>query len=346
MGDRTAIEWTATRHPDGTSTPGATWNPIRGCSRVSKGCEHCYAERVAARASGFSQPYHGLLHASGAWNGVIRSVASALELPLHWRRPRRVFVNSMSDLFHEGVADEWLDRIFAVMALAPQHTFQVLTKRPERMRRYFDLSPDNREEAIGASMRTLTQGKHPGLIDLPLPHVWLGTSVENQETAAARIPELLDTPARVRFLSCEPLLGRIDLSLVDPHRGDPTGGALLRNGIHWVIVGGESGPRARPMDPDWARTLRDQCTAAAIPFFFKQWGEFLPAAVYDDADYAGGRAFEDPNGGTAAAEPGDHYFYHWLSPSLVAARVGKKQAGRLLDGRSWDQYPEDGQQKY
>ncbi|EQD41740.1 Phage Gp37Gp68, partial [mine drainage metagenome] len=193
MGDRTGISWTD-----------ATWNPLRGCSRVSAGCVHCYAEIVAARFSGPDQPYEGLLHPiTHGWNGQLRFVEGALEQPLRWSRSRLIFVNSMSDLFHENVPDDWIDRIFAVMALAPRHTFQVLTKRPERMLAYLGQLTDNREHAIGAQMLAISRGRDPGLPELPLPNVWLGVSVEDQAAADVRIPLLLQCPATVRWLSCE-----------------------------------------------------------------------------------------------------------------------------------------------
>ncbi len=337
MSDKTKIEWTD-----------STWNPVRGCSRVSDGCRNCYAETVAARFSGPGKPYEGLVHPHGAWNGRVLFVEKALDQPLRWRRPRRIFVNSMSDLFHENMPDEWIDRIFAVMALAPQHTFQVLTKRPERMLRYLEASTDNREEAIGEQVRILSRGKHSGLFELPLLNVWLGTSVENQEAADERIPYLIQTPAAVRFLSCEPLLGQIDLESAcwgeGKHRppldiqAKQISGQRLA-GLHWVIVGGESGPDARPMHPGWARSIRDQCVKAGVPFFFKQFGEYLSAQVFDDESYAGGRAFEDPSGGTTAAQPGNHHHHRWLDQDLIAVRVGKKRAGRELDGRVWEEYP-------
>lgn len=256
MGDATGIEWTD-----------ATWNPIRGCSRVSEGCRHCYAERVAWRFGGPGQPYEGLTR-NGRWTGEVRVVESAMDQPLRWQRPRRIFVNSMSDLFHPALGLDVIDRVFAVMRAAPRHTFQVLTKRPAVM-----------------AMYTTSMG-------LALPNVWLGTSVEDQRAADDRVPWLMRTQAAVRFLSIEPLLGPVDLS-----GWERSPGAV--RGIDWVIVGGESGPGSRPMDPAWARGVRDWCVAHGVPFLFKQWGE--------------------------TGETG--------------RRVGKLAAGRVLDGRTWDQYP-------
>jgi protein gp37 len=283
MADRTKIEWTD-----------ATWNPIRGCTRVSEGCRHCYAEVMAARFSDPGQWGHGLaqrvaLPGGGTdhrWTGKVELVDAALDLPLRWRGPRRIFVNSTSDLFHEKVPDKWIDRVFAVMALAPQHSFQVLTKRPERMRAYL-CQPGRTGDVLDACRGYLITPGHPkprmvedGIQLLTLPNVWLGTSIEDQATADERIPHLLATPAAVRFISAEPLLGPVDLNCVKcPVHGEVcalTG--YLGNGMYgdygpkldWVIVGGESGPGARPMHPAWARSLRAQCQAAGVPFFMKQ----------------------------------------------------------------------------
>lgn len=214
MSDGSAIEWTD-----------ATWNPVRGCTKVSPGCKHCYAETFAERFRGV--PDHPFEQGFD-----LRLVPDALDLPLRWRAARRIFVNSMSDLFHEDVPDEYVLRVFDVMRRAPQHKFQLLTKRAERMAQ------------LAASIR------------IP-DHVWMGVSVESAKYAE-RIDELRKVKAKVRFLSVEPLLGPIP--------------RMNLRGIHWVIVGGESGPRARPMEAEWVRTIRDQCIASEVPFFFKQWG--------------------------------------------------------------------------
>jgi protein gp37 len=326
MGVTTGIEWTD-----------ATWNPLRGCSRVSEGCRNCYAERVAFRFRGPGQPYEGLAvlrNGQPGWAGKVELVEKHLLDPLKWKpviahlpdckrsfdkgneycgctRPRRIFVNSMSDLFHELVPDAWIDRIFAVMALCPQHTFQVLTKRPERMRDYLcrreESGPAWRRHAVWNAMASIDEGLGMPEPQWPLPNVWLGVSVENQAAADERIPLLLKTPAAVRFVSAEPLLGAVDMTLaVDgcPMRGrievgtyDTLAGSwwpALGNAdaeyrgrqeelphLDWVICGGESGPGARPMHPDWARSLRDQCKAASVPFFFKQWGEWARTGSVD-----------------------------------------------------------------
>lgn len=284
------IEWTQ-----------ATWNPLRGCTRVSEGCRHCYAEQIASRFSGPGQPYEGLATRGPArWTGKVRLVEEHLADPLRWRKPRRIFVNSMSDLFHESVPDEWIDRVFAVMAATPRHTYQVLTKRPERMRAYL---ADRRTSCIGYSGNPVVETrKHvawrAGLIvedgDMmvdsiiagpwPLPNVWLGVSVEDQATADARVPLLLSTPAAVRFVSAEPLLGPIDFTQIKlppfarPDPRDPTHADALfdHNGyterLDQVIVGGESGHGARPCNVAWVRSIVQQCEAAAVPVFVKQLG--------------------------------------------------------------------------
>jgi protein gp37 len=366
MADKTSIEWTD-----------ATWNPIRGCTRVSEGCRNCYAEVMAARFSDPGQWGHGLarrvaLPGGGTdhrWTGEVALVEEALDLPLRWRRPRRIFVNSTSDLFHEKVPDSWIDRVFAVMALAPQHTFQVLTKRPERMRAYL-CQPGRTGDVLDACLGYLQTPDHAkprmvkdGIQLLTLPNVWLGTSVEDQATANARIPHLLATPAKVRFLSCEPLLGPVDLRMVQ-HPGSSRVWNVLRgvsfsetsleplpddpNRISWVICGGESGPGARPMHPDWAMSLRDQCTLDRVPFFFKQWGEWAP-----DTGPLPDRQDPIMEGKAACAvwtgQRWDHYgdFYEApLHPDKAISdtewmyRLGKNRAGRLLDGRAHDEFPQ------
>lgn len=325
MAGSTGIEWTD-----------ATWNPIRGCARVSEGCRNCYAEGVAKRFSGPGRPYHGLIARTGQWNGGVMVVEHLLDWPLRKRKPQRIFVNSMSDLFHEAVPDEWIDQIFAVMALAPQHTFQVLTKRPERMREYFaDLGL--RAEMIGIEAEAI------GGIDrhtedlkqrwpLPLPNVWLGVSVEDQATADVRIPLLLQTPAAVRWVSAEPLLGPVDLlySAFDGAWPFKEMGQL-----DWVVVGGESGRNARPMHPYWARSLRDQCQAAGVPFLFKQWGNWCPSdAKPEPGKYTGGGIFLRHDG-----RKGSQIDW-WDGNAAAMDYLGKKAAGRMLDGRLHDEYPE------
>ena len=388
MGAKTGIEWTD-----------STWNPFIGCSRVSEGCRHCYAERLAGRFSAKTDGvYAGTTKAVNGlqvWTGKInRAPEETLLKPLHWRplvegcrgleksgvlhdprlvcrdcvkRPRRIFVNSMSDLFHENVPDTWIDQIFAVMALCPQHVFQVLTKRPERMLAYLQRFATGAEWASHLSELVdeddiplfgedvecgiantingvLADGYNVGW---PMKNVWLGVSVENQAAAFERVPLLLRTPAAMRFISAEPLLGPIKLPYGSLNVGP--GSSLQRdqqgwceNGLDWVICGGESGPGARPMHPDWARSLRDQCVAAGVPFFFKQWGEYSPKNRREDLPAhptmvceAKGDVLLTIEGKIETLDScggvGDH---------AVMERIGKKAAGALLDGREWKQFPE------
>jgi protein gp37 len=401
MADKSAIEWTD-----------ATWNPTRGCTRVSPGCggaNHqggCYAEKIAARFSGPGQPFAGYAERTahgGRWTGKLGLAEDMLELPLRWKKPRRIFVNSMSDLFHEALPDEAIDQVFARMALAPQHTFQVLTKRPARMRAYFEErwqgTPAQRMK-VGDSIIDMPAGGETGrehqveiaveavLEDFPemtdpdndalwteagnlkirqykwpLPNVWLGISAERQEEADQRIPDLLETPAAKRFISAEPLLGPLDLVLsyggwpMDVLRGWTQNTISNRYPIpklDWVIAGGESGPNARPMHPDWARSLRDQCQAAGVPYFFKQFGEWVEYSQVGATEWTfieeragarygfiaddkqglfGGKLFEtrypfDDRGDNGLGR---------IGPCMV--RVGKKAAGAVLDGREWREFP-------
>jgi protein gp37 len=304
---------------------------------VSEGCRHCYAETLAGRFSEPGQWGHGLATRTpkGArWTGRIDVAADATFLaPLRWKRPRRIFVNSLSDLFHDGVPDAVIDRVFAVMALSPQHTFQLLTKRPERMLGYLDkaigriadavqpLRTDN--EAVGPLPHIM-----PGAAWWPLPNVWLGVSVEDQAAADARIPLLLATPAAKRFLSCEPLLGPVTLDYV------PVFGPDRERLLHWVIAGGESGPGARPMHPGWVRQLRDQCAAAGVPFFFKQWGEWAPLEAWEPWDRTPQVAIH------LDGQQVDDMADDWPADAHRLKRIGKKRAGNLLDGRQHLEWPE------
>lgn len=269
----TTIEWT--RGDDGT--PGETWNPLRGCRRVSPGCENCYAERTAIRHAGAGRPYEGLVRSTRSgprWTGEVRTVPHKLAEPLSWRKPRRIFVNSMSDLFHEDVPNEYIAAVFGVMAACPQHTFQILTKRADRMREWFrwiSRLPVSRgdvevRQCIRAMDAWLLRGSHMEYPPWPLQNVWLGVSVEDQQRAQERIPLLLECPAAVRWISAEPLLGpvRMDGWL----RGKPSHGPWL----DWVVVGGESGPGARVCEMDWIEDLVDGCGDAGVPIFVKQLG--------------------------------------------------------------------------
>ena len=435
MSDKSRIEWTH-----------ASWNPVVGCSVVSPGCANCYAMGQAARIERMQEraldsvearrrsPYAGLTQASKAgpvWNGKVALASDeTLTAPLRWKRPRKIFVNSMGDLFHEAVPDAWIDQVFAVMALSPRHTFQVLTKRPKRMREWFEerwqpaparriqlgeASIDLPAEEHGETRRVQVERECEPFIqqfnladtennalwtagdalkcmqwDWPLPNVWLGVSAERQAEADERIPDLLATPAAVRFVSCEPLLGPVDLArieLVKRVEGSPRGGVHLdalagryvESGmpyvgewdvdgpypegrapirLDWIIVGGESGPNARPMHVAWVRAIRDQCAAAGTPLFFKQFGEWAPVCAMAeeaiDACYhpvpegrpdatrrekvesivlhADGQRFDGPNRyGLGAYQQG--------SGAMLMFKVGKRRAGSALDGVEHKEWP-------
>jgi protein gp37 len=288
-----------------------TWNPTDGCQRVSEGCRNCYAERFAGRFCGPGQRYEGIVerrlrvisdddqHLVARWTGEGRLDAGKLAKPLRWKKPRRIFVNSMSDLFFEKFTNEQIAAVFGVMAACPQHTFQVLTKRAGRMREWFEWVAEIGTETCRAEafchLPADFRDPHDGMFGekpWPLPNVWLGCSVENQDAADERIPELLRTPAVVRFLSCEPLLGPVDLtdrlgiwtdcpdcgrdvSLDEDGCCAMCGLDAYRWGVDWVISGCESGPGARPCDVAWLRSLRDQCAAAGVAFFCKQAEESI-----------------------------------------------------------------------
>jgi len=329
MSDKSAIEWTD-----------ATWNPTTGCEKISQGCKHCYAERQWPRLSANPK---ATKYFARAFTDVLCH-EDVLDQPLRWTRPRKIFVNSMSDLFHPAVPFEFIDRVFAVMALTTtrsrnnngRHIFQVLTKRPARMVEYLlgiqDEDKDMHRWADAAA--DIAGGRYAQHCverwDWPLPNVWLGVSAEDQATANERIPLLLKAPAAVRWVSAEPLLGPIDLTWED--RAD---GMVVDRfpAIDWLVVGGESGPKARAMHPEWVRSLRDQCVTAGVAFHFKQWGEWAGATVHGDDGFAGGAYVEVPGGKTAI-----DYAHNWRDGS-ASVRVGKKVAGRELDGRTWDEYP-------
>jgi protein gp37 len=380
MGERSKIEWTE-----------SSWNPIRArhretgrlgwhCTHASEGCRNCYAESMN-RWRGT-----GLAYKPGHERDIeVFLDDKILTQPLRWRRPRMIFVCSMTDLFADFVTDEMIDKVFAVMALSPQHTFQVLTKRSERMRGYlsdpnvcrrvYEMVCDMVTVDAVADVVLIAPGFDPALAPpgrrvfldrWPLPNVWAGTSVEDQATADARTPELLATPAAVRWISAEPLLGPVDLTAIcwtdeaaEIRANALTAEAWVENSrsasaysneadgmtrLDWVVCGGESGPRARPMHPDWARSLRDQCAAASVPFFFKQWGEWLPLQVSAWGDLGG-----DVRAGRAKivhpAAQTDVEVYEatggrgTVPGSLYMRRVGKRRAGRLLAGVIHDGYP-------
>lgn len=354
---KSAIEWTDD-----------TWNPVSGCTRVSAGCDRCYAVKMTKRLEAMGQEkYSGLVNiGKGHFNGTVRCHEDALTIPLKARKPRRWFVNSMSDLFHREVPFEFIDKVFAVMALTPHHTYQILTKRPERMAEYLNgvglrpgLGEDRHVNVINALHDGLPGDSAEDWTDRlsqstwPLPGVWLGTSVEDQATADERIPHLLRCPAAVRFLSCAPLLGPVKLepflydrcadcmgdgvvsdASCDICYGSGLDWKIALGDIHWVIAGGESGPGARPMHPDWARSLRDQCVAAGVPFFFKQWGEWVEETqLAEDALIPAVKCYEP----WSEYDEAEQCFF---GDRTAVWKLGKKSAGRILDGRTWDELPE------
>lgn len=352
MSDKSKIEWTD-----------ATWNPVVGCSPVSAGCANCYAISAVKRVGEFQgegSKYRDLtvVQKNGVrgWSGGVEMFPERLSQPLRWKRGRKIFVNSLSDLWHEAVPFEFVDKIFAVMALASQHTFQVLTKRPERAEEYFRTWATRHKWGVAArefvDEPNVVGGRDAGCVErvcnctYPLPNVWLGTSTEDQRTADERIPHLLKCPAVIRFLSMEPLLGPVTLWRYDEDEGAMRGPGVIvsggmtpgtpesppegyddsQPGIDWVIVGGESGPGARPMAPAWATSLRDQCVEAGVPFFFKQWGAYSP-----------GVEFAPPNVDPTYDAAGNVNGFSW--PITEKQRVGKKRAGRMMQGCYWDEFP-------
>lgn len=311
----TTIEWTTTRASDGTLLPGFTFNPWTGCQKVSHACDNCYAEGWAKRS--------GLVK-WGPGEDRRRTSENYWRQPLKWNQiakrdgvRRKVFCASLADVFDNAVPEEWRHDLFDLIPQTPHLDWLVLTKRPQNALKMI-----------------------PREVWLALPHVWLGTTVENQEEADRRIPHLLAAPAAKRFLSCEPLLGPVHLN--HPWLGwkcvvtggrvgteftcgdcDPCIGAFGRQFVDWVIAGGESGPNARPMNPDWARSLRDQCVASGVPYFLKQWGAWCPVG-------------QEQLGAMAPT------FAKFERPGLEGCcfqRLGKR-AGALLDGREWREMPE------
>jgi protein gp37 len=376
VADNTKIEWAD-----------ATLNYVNGCSLASPGCTNCYAMKQAHRfpvRQGLTVQSKGGM----VWTGEVRINDKELKKALAWKRGRRIFWNAHGDLFHENVPDEAIDRLFAVCALTPQHTHMILTKRSARMREYLSrpavevriglealgivmaAHAANAGSTLGAGVTLKGSDINPGALKLwPLPNVWLGVSVEDQQRADERIPDLLATPAAVRFISAEPLLGPVDLTALEVNQGwdemdalnavnisaewgkwceateqtddDETlagfveqygrepDGKPLHPTLDWVIAGGESGPKARPMHPDWARSLRDQCQAAGVPFLFKQWGEWFP--------YGGIDADGHQNSITKGEQPGK--WHEWPNGGGFSVKLGKKMAGRLLDGRTHGEFP-------
>jgi len=347
MAEKSNIEWTD-----------ATWNPIVGCSLASPGCTNCYAMKWAAAR--LDQPHGQFPHYMGTtkkvnghavWSGKIAEAPEHIWMaPLKRKKPTKYFVNSMGDLFHEDVPDEWIDRVFAIMALCPQHTFQVLTKRSKRMRDYCTslLTPTR---LVAAALKT-PKGEVFSAT-WPLRNVWLGVSCEDQKRADERIPDLLATPAAKRFVSAEPLLGPIDLgrlafdgahNWIDALLGREYGQGWTRDTllsrIDWIIAGGESGPGARPMHPDWPRAIRDQCAACDVSFFFKQWGEF--STVYDrDRDDHDWRRCDTVKAQTPRGQwlnlVGGQGFHN--DRVVRVDRIGKAKAGNHLDGKQHLEFP-------
>lgn len=365
----------------------STWNPYIGCSKVSEGCKNCYAIRMAYRLAHMpaTKEFYGptVEKTKGGklnWTGKIVENKTQFDKPLRTKKPTIFFVNSMSDLFHEDLTFEQIHRVFVIMALCPQHTFQILTKRPERAKQYFERYDDglgDMHELESAVMpynhmlyckdkNTLLpalkesgwmwdttysdDGKDSMLIfenEGPLKNVWLGVSVENQKHADERIPLLLRIPAAVRFLSCEPLLGEVDLKNLNGPAGSryqvlepiTNCGDSNRAAIDWVICGGESGPDSRPMHPDWVRKLRDQCNRAHVPFLFKQWGSWLPYQVTSNS-VANSQNVDSINPTTLGIfkdelfpkKYTDSYKLNHSGGFCTYKNVGKHASGNLLDG--------------
>ena len=372
MADGTKIEWTD-----------ATWNPITGCSVVSPGCTNCYAMRLAGSRLRTHESRAGLTKDSKAGpvrTGEVRFNAQWIADPLKWRRPRMIFVCAHGDLFAEGVPDAWIDQVFAVMALCPQHTFQVLTKRPERMRDYLtavdkDALRDRWYRAVPAGKWPVSVAEayaaiHPHASDearaaynraapiWPLTNVWLGVSVEDQKRANERIPVLLETPAALRWISAEPLLGRVYIPEYMPNPlwdGIPS---WKQPTIDWVVAGGESGQHARAAHPDWFRSLRDQCAAASVPFHFKQWGNWHPAPwklTREEGETVNAyKARSEAEGATHAIRHDSGFALAldhrpWSCerapgpaphPFAGIRHASKAAAGRMLDGVLHDAFPE------
>lgn len=332
----TTIEWTD-----------ETWNPILGCDRVSPGCDHCYAIVQATIRAGNPHPavkaaFAGLVERRDGrqdWTGVVNLLPERLRQPLGINKPTRFFVNSLADLFHDQVPLEFIAKIFAVMIACPHHTFQVLTKRHARMRAI--LSSSAFWKAVSVELGVLWKTTPPAPLRGVPPWIWIGVSVEDQHWADIRIPVLRATPATTRWVSAEPLLGPLTMPL---------------EGIAWVVAGGESGPGARPMHPDWARSLRDQCADAGVAFLFKQWGAWAPVAKHFAADREEQGAWDtfvnlDGTTGQFCISEDHDRVTNWAGDftpgqSHVVTRVGKTRAGRHLDGVVHDGYPAEWRERF
>lgn len=383
MGDHCTIEWVVALARQLNAVP-ASLNPIRGCSRQSDACRSCYAAGIAYRFGHKGNGvYAGLTDLDPAgiprFNGVLRWVPEVLTTAIHAKRSRVYFVCDMSDLFHARVEQAWIDQVFATMALCRHHLFLLLTKRPERMKSYLTDPETPRRVAVQIDVLGGMSDRAAGLLDRlpdttdvsgdkpsswwPLSNVWTGATVEDQAAANERIPHLLATPAAVRFLSMEPLLGPVNLSAIDISGDEeilPLGAAWLDRleegetegpRLDWVITGGESGPNARPSHPDWFRSIRDQCAKARVPHLFKQWGSW---GLYGPRDKNGAlkpvEAFALANDGTLYRATDLAYpdgprrgeairANHDKAALHTVYRVGKKAAGRELDDRTHDEMP-------
>jgi len=289
-----------------------TWEVTAGCTKISEGCNNCYACRMVATRLKHCADTEGLAEHTETgcdWTGEVRLLWHKLDEPMHWRKPYRIFVNSRSDLFQERVPEEFVNKVLLRISLTPRHTYIVLTKRPERA-------------AEVLSRLALRHTRRDGT-GWPLPNLWPGVSVENQQRADERLPALQETPAAARIVSVEPMLGPVDLRPWLP-------------GIDWVICGGESGPHARPIHPDWVRDLRDQCVEAQVPFWFKQWGQWVPGQADELVERNGEMVprwcfYQNNDWGVG--------YNHDFGNGVVAAKVGKMAAGHLLDGQEWRQEP-------
>lgn len=338
MGATTKIEWAD-----------ATWGPVTGCDSVSSGCLNCYARDLAERFRGVEGHYF-----EQGFDLTLRP--QMLDRPLTWREPKKVFVNSLSDLGHGKIPRPYLAEVFAVMAMTRHHTFQVLTKRAGVLRSV--LSSQTFPDQVYAAMTARGFAGERDELEWPLPNLWLGVSVEDQAAADLRIPILLRTPAALRFLSCEPLLGPVSLHrylpngwgegcLHNPTSAPPSRWELPT--VDWVIAGGESGKDARPMHPEWARVLRDQCEASKVPFTFKQWGAHAPYGhgTPTTKGQHGPLVLVPLDGSTATPIRGRGRGRRAALAEAadgLMAKYGKTRAGRTLDGRIWDEAPTDRQQ--
>ena len=325
MSGQTGIEWCQ-----------ATWNLVTGCTKVSEGCRNCWACRLATTRLRDHPRYWGLAEmrdGTPEWTGEVRLHPELLDQPLRWRKPRRIFVCSQADLLHKAVPGKFIDEVLVMMASAGWHSFLVLTKRPKRMLECLH------NPAMGTYIWDRANRTHGPFVGEPWPlaNVWLGVSIEDQKTADGLIPLLLQIPAAVRFVSYEPALGAIsfrkwfDVVPVGFLRVFPLAhtAGIAHPQLDWIICGGESGPNARPSHPDWFRTVRDQCQVAGVPFFFKQWGEWLHSSQMDAEQVD--RALEIHGRNPERV--------HLWSDGSCSVRVGKKCAGRLLDGCTWDEFP-------